>query len=292
MRRFAGDIIARVLMLLGFVKRANKRIIANHLITSIYFHDPSKELFEKCINWLIKNNYHFISTDDLHKILKNQKPVKKGAVCITVDDGKKDNIKNIVPLIEELKIPITIFISIEPVKNGVFWWSYVNAHNQVSRKKISIENCKKVINEERLKIIEELKEKIVIPREAMTKEEVIRISKSKFITIGNHTVNHPITKKCSIDVLKYEINEASNELKKWINNDIEFFAYPNGDFDEREKLILESNKIKMAFTTLPEFININKPINFFQVPRFSVNDNGSFSENICKMTGVWKKYIK
>jgi len=292
MRKSFSLILSITLIYLGLVKRSIKKIFNENLVTSIYFHDPSKELFEKCINWLIKNNYHFISTDDLYKILKNKTPVKKGAVCITVDDGKKGNLKNIVPFVEKLKIPITIFISTEPVKKGVFWWSYVKAHNKVSSKKISIENCKSITNDERLKIINKLKENIEIPREAMTKEDVIKISKSTYITIGNHTVNHPIIPSCEIDELEYEISEASNVLKSWISKDINYFAYPNGDFDQREIAILKSNNIKLAFTTIPEHVNVTKPVNYFQIPRFSVNDNGSFYENICKMTGVWQKIIK
>jgi poly-beta-1,6-N-acetyl-D-glucosamine N-deacetylase len=292
MRNLIRKAIANIFIILGFVRVQNNRVHTEGLVTPIYFHDPSKELFEKCINWLIKNNYHFISTDDLYMVLKNKTPLKKGAVCITVDDGKKGNLKNIVPFVEKLKIPITIFISTEPVKKGVFWWSYVKAHNNVSSKKISIQNCKSIANDERLKIINKLKENLEIPREAMTKEEVIKISKSTYITIGNHTVNHPIIPSCEIDELEYEISEASNLLKSWISKDINYFAYPNGDFDQREIATLKSNNIKLAFTTIPEHVNVTKPVNYFQIPRFSVNDNGSFYENICKMTGVWQKIIK
>ncbi len=218
--------------------------------------------------------------------------MKKGAVCITVDDGKRDNLDNIIPLVNKLNIPLTIFISTEPVNNGVFWWSYVNKYNTVSESKISIEKCKTISNTNRVNIINEIKTKIKLTREAMTKEDVIRISKFSNITIGNHTVNHPITKRCNIEELKYEITEASNVLKSWISDDVNFFAYPNGDFDERETSILEENKIDLAFTTAPKHINSSERINHFQVPRFCVNDSGSFSENICKMTGVWQKIIK
>src|SRR5690606_3336962 len=117
---------------LGLVRRECKRVHSENLITPIYFHNPSKELFEKCIRWLVKNNYHFISTADLYEILKGNRTVKHGAVCITVDDGKKDNLENIIPLAKKLEIPVTIFIATEPVEGGSFWWSYVNKHNQIN----------------------------------------------------------------------------------------------------------------------------------------------------------------
>lgn len=292
MRKFIRTIIAQILILFGFVRRESKRVQSESLITSIYFHNPSKELFEKCIKWLIDKNYHFISTDDLYDILYSKKPMKKGAVCLTVDDGFKDNLANIIPVISEHNIPLTIFIATEPVNNGVFWWSYINRHNEINKEIIPIENYKKIPNIIRKNKVDEIKRTIELPREAMSKDDVIKISKLENVTIGNHTVNHPITKSCKINELEYEITEASNELTSWISNEITFFAYPNGDFDGREISILKSNKIKLAFTTSPKYININETINQFQIPRFSVNDNGSFAENVCKMVGVWQKYLK
>jgi poly-beta-1,6-N-acetyl-D-glucosamine N-deacetylase len=292
MRRFFRQLIAEILILLGFVSRKNKYVHSQNLVTSIYFHNPSKELFKKCMNWLIENNYHFISTDDLYEILYKNKKVNNGAVCITVDDGKKDNLENIIPSAKELSIPVTIFVSTEPVETGTFWWSYVMKNNKINKENISVEYCKKVSNNQRLKIIDELKSKITLPREAMTKTDVARISGLEFITIGNHTMNHPITKRCELKELEHEISEASRVLKTWVSDEINYFAYPNGDFDEREVSILKENNIKLAFTTVPEHIHPYENINPYQIPRFSVNDEGSIAENICKMTGVWQTYIK
>jgi len=291
MKRLIRQIIANLLIVLGFVRRKNNQIHSSNLITSIYFHDPSKELFERCINWLIKNKYHFISTEDLYNTLVNNKKIDAGAVCITVDDGKKNNLENIIPLATKLKIPITLFISTEPVENGVFWWSYINKNNTKRVNKISVEFCKRLPNSERLKLIEQIKMSVNLKREAMAKEDVINISKLNNVTIGNHTVNHPITTMCEIKDLNYEISEASNLLKSWVGDEISFFAYPNGDFDGREVDVLINNKIKMAFTTIPKHIDPHQQINPFQVPRFSLNDEGSVAENICKMVGVWQKYI-
>ena len=155
-----------------------------------------------------------------------------------------------------------------------------------------LENCKKISNIERTHILDSIKSRIKLPREAMKKEDVIRISRLNHVTIGNHTVNHPITIKCDSDELNYEISEASKVLNLWIDDSILYFAYPNGDFDNREIPILKRNKIKMAFTTIPKHIDSSAKIDPFKVPRFSVNDDGSFYENICKMVGVWQPWFK
>ena len=69
-----------------------------------------------------KNGYFFISIDQLIQYVQNQQEFPKGAVWLSIDDGWKDNIHNIIPVISEYKIPTTFFIATDPVENqGIFW---------------------------------------------------------------------------------------------------------------------------------------------------------------------------
>jgi len=43
----------------------------------------------------------------------------------------------------------------------------------------------------------------------------------------------------------------------------------------------------LAFTTEPKYIDNKNTINIYQVPRFGVVDNIPFTENLCRMTGIW-----
>ena len=107
--------VASLYKYLGIINQHKNRLLQNESILSIYFHKPSKLLFENCIHWLQKNGFQFITVEDIVAISKGEKPFPKGAVVITVDDGWKCNKKNIVAVADTLKIPITIFISTDPV---------------------------------------------------------------------------------------------------------------------------------------------------------------------------------
>ena len=111
------------------------------------------------------------------------------------------------------------------------------------------------------------------------------------ISIGSHTVTHPILTKCDNITSKNEITDSKISLEKILNTPIIHFAYPNGNYSEREIGYLKECGYKMAFTTNPEYIKIDAMPDLFEIPRFDVLENVSYLENICRMTGIWfEKY--
>jgi len=212
-------------------------------------------------------------------------------VCLSVDDGWKANLPNIIPVVSAFSIPICFFISTEPVENGVFWWSYVSKFVETDfNSTMSVNDFKTIPEGERRKKIGELKASFLLEREAMTKEELFEISKKPFITIGSHTVNHACLNRCNEAELLFEIKESKHLLEGWTNKGVKYFSYPNGDFTGVEHNTLVQNGYLMAFTTKQGFIDVNNH-DLFYLPRFSVNDKGTFTENICKMTGTWQKMV-
>ena len=284
---------AMFLIIFGFVRRANKNAINSGKITSLYFHNPSRKLFEKCIKWLNKNSYVFISTGELIEILSKRKPPVNGAVWLTFDDGWKENVTNVVPAAVEQNIPITIFISTGPVEsNGVFWWTYAEkfSNDLPLPYKNDINELWKIPETERKKILDELISKHIndIPREAMTMDDVKKIAKYSQVTIGSHTINHVITPNCTIEELDKEIGESKAKLEEWTGKEITCFTYPNGDISGKEIDILKKYKFTLAATAENRLISPDD--NPYLLPRFSVSD-GSFLEEICHMTGIWKPII-
>lgn len=292
MRYYVVDLIAKLFIILGCVNRTKKKLLNEPVILSIYFHNPSRKLFKKCIKWLYKNKFTFISLDELNDILYGKKDFSNGLVCITVDDGFRDNLNNVIPVVCEYSIPITFFISTEPVKNGVFWWSFAQKDSRFSKNGFKNKNIIKSMQEsDRLKYLNEIRSKYSIDREAMTPEEIAEISEISEVTIGSHTVNHSIVINCTDEESEREIRESKSIIQKWINKEVKYFSYPNGNFSKREKIYLMKNGYQLAFTTKPSFISSIDRNNLFCLPRFSVNDDGSFSENLLKMLGIWQKYI-
>jgi peptidoglycan/xylan/chitin deacetylase (PgdA/CDA1 family) len=281
---------AKYLMWNGSIKKANKDGLSGKHILSIYFHNPEKELFEKCIKWLIDRGYIFLSVDDLNQIRIGNKNFPKGGVVITVDDGWKENIPNIVKTSKSYAIPVTIFVTVEPLKsNKSYWWSYVKKANMLKEMNYRIEEIKCLENSERNKLIDSIRKDIHIEKESMNISDLVEIQSIESINIGSHTNTHPILTKCGYNRAEYEISNSKKQLEKILNKPIKYFAYPNGCYGKREMKFLENNDYDIAFSTTTEYLKENDLWNRYQYPRFEILENVSFAENICRLTGVWFK---
>jgi peptidoglycan/xylan/chitin deacetylase (PgdA/CDA1 family) len=291
---FLKMILGLYLLFSGKVNISKEEIFSKNYITSLFFHNPSKKFFKRCIQWLKKNGYFFISVDQLIQYVQNQQEFPKGAVWLSIDDGWKDNINNIIPVINEYKTPITFFIATDPVENqGIFWWTFFEKckdqlPNYFKSNSLDLKNIKE---KERKKIIQDLKKRCKkrVIREVMEIEEVKSLAQNPLVTIGSHTVHHALTVNCADDELEFEIKESKEKLREWTNKEVKYFSYPNGSFDGRERKILKEFGYKLAATDEKRFITKNDDL--YLIPRIEVKDKISFYEAICIIVGIWKTHI-
>jgi peptidoglycan/xylan/chitin deacetylase (PgdA/CDA1 family) len=277
---------------MGFTKRVKRKLNKGEFILSVYFHSPDKELFEFCIKWLKKNDLNFLSQEDVYAIFKKSKPFPKSSVIITVDDGWQTNEENIVRIANQYNIPIAIFVSTDAIENGNFWWSYVERAAKMKISNYSVKALKRLPDEERKKIICGIKKIIFLPREAMTLEQVKKIASFKYITIGSNTVYHPILFNCVDEQVRFELAASKQKIEEWTNKPVIYFAYPNGNYSDREIKYLKEIGYVLAYTTRPVYLKKQNLQNVYELPRFSIFENTSRAEAICRMLGVWQSLIK
>ena len=127
-----------------------------------------------------------------------------------------------------------------------------------------------------IKAIEE-KHSIRIDRKYnITKDQLAELNKSDLITIAAHTMNHPILSNETDSDARVEISDSVEKLFQMLNEDVKYFAYPNGitglDYGTREQMILGENRIRLAFTADRGFFS--KKINPFCIPRGSLSGTG------------------
>jgi peptidoglycan/xylan/chitin deacetylase (PgdA/CDA1 family) len=239
------------------------------------------------VKWLKKNKFHFLDIFELDEIIHGKRPFPTGGVFLTADDGWQSNKDNIAPIVNEHNIPITIFISTKPVEKGIFWWSYWLKSN-TNAEKSKIEEVKSLSNRDRRKQVFSKRTRNILSREALTPDEVIQLSRSQYISIGSHTHNHPILPKCNDNEAQFEIQTSKEKLKSWIQKEINYFSYPNGDFGVREINILKTLNFRLAFGTDPKYLTPESLKEKYNIPRFCFVEGASFAENICRMVGIWK----
>lgn len=85
-------------------------VLAYHAIEDVPFSDAehlfvTPEEFENQIKWLKRAGYEFIFADEM-KMAWDEK-----VVCITFDDGYKDNLTEALPILEKYGVKATIFIA-------------------------------------------------------------------------------------------------------------------------------------------------------------------------------------
>jgi len=288
LRNTIAYLYANSLIYSGKVKKSMDAFHSDKLMLSIYFHDPSKDLFVKTVNWLKAQKVNFISTNELIQVINGEIKPKPSSVVLTVDDGWKSNKNNIIEFAQLNNVPITIFVSLDPVvRRSPFWWSFVNKKKSKGFRMYDVKELKKMDNNSRLSYLNTYGLNTTIDHEAMTIDDIIEADGLQNIAIESHTVSHPILTRCSDQDSEYEIQKSKQQLEDILGRKIMGFAYPNGSHGMREIEYLKKHGYKYAFTTVPDYLDLKKVKCLYSLPRFEILDKISFAENICRMSGVW-----
>lgn len=251
-------------------------------IHSIYYHNPEPSGFEKMLKHYLRCGFKFISLDDLYTMIKGDAPFLKKCVFISFDDGWKENLK-LIPIIEKYNVPICIFVALEPLQSGNFWWEYVR--NEIGLKKML--EFKKLPFTEFQRQLEGYRKRNVLTRSAITVKELKVLSEHPLVTIQSHTVNHPILTSLPEDVLDMELRESKMQLECLTGKDVYAFSYPNGSLSKREADACR-RYYKIAFTTEQRHIYIGD--DYVTLPRIALT--GNYRRDLLKVYGIWNMLRK
>jgi len=270
LRNVFCELLALGVIASGRVRQNKKKALGGGVVTSIYFHNPSERLFARCIRWLIENDYTFISTNELIDILYQGKTPPHGAVWLSFDDGYKEWLRNVAPVVLRYRVPVTLFIPTGIVQNdGLFPWLH--------RGESAGKDCGAATAPYGV-------------RDALTVPELKQLAMSPDVTLGGHTVSHAVTVQLTEEKSRFEFGESKASIENWTGEEVKCFAYPEGRFDGRERAVLEECGYRLAATTVSDFIN--RQTDPYLVPRFCVSDNISFPEAVCNMVGAWEPALR
>lgn len=201
--------------------------------------------------------------------------------ALTFDDGYRDNLYSLLPVLRETRTPATIYVSTAPILEGCgLWFDYVRTAVRLSRltalnvpwlneqfgDNITLthtvtERLRRVGPVKRQRLLAELLEAVpaqcrtLLPHQQMlTVPELQQLAADPLITIGAHTHNHTVLSACSDAEAKSDLQENLDVLERLLGQRPEHFAYPNGqqsDFGARDKAMLYDFGITSAVTTIP-----------------------------------------
>ena len=228
-----------------------------------------------------------------------------GSVCITFDDGYRDNFDVALPILNALNLPATFFVATGYLGNGMMWNDVIiesirstslqhldlsefdlgkhaiaseDQRIQVVDMLLGCWKYQNVDQRDRLaKRVQELTEVDLRQRIMMTEQEVMALANAG-MEIGGHTVNHPILAVTEFSEAKRQIAECKHQLESLINKPVRFFAYPNGrvgkDYSQEHKNAVIDAGYLAALTTNDGYIGHNADL--YELPRVSVNHTSKF----------------
>lgn len=251
---------------------------------SIYMHNPSPILFKKIIKWLKKHGYRIISLDELHIYLQSENWPKEKLAFISFDDGWQGNLK-LLPIIAKDQMPITIFVTTEPISSGNYWWDFVIKESRCS----DIPKLKEMPNYIFAQHIKQLKKKNKPARTSITENELITLMNNPLVSIQSHTVTHPILTNCTKEEQLAELVSSKEYLQARTNDIIYAFSYPNGNYNNEVIRNVQNAGYELAFTTEQRHIQKKDKQNLLALPRIAINTNGGKYENLAKILTIWQK---
>lgn len=171
------------------------------------------EQFRDCIEY-VDDNFEIV---DVPTAVSN--PGSK-QVALTFDDGFKDFIQNVVPILHKYDAPATVFVVTETLDDPSFTHMAGTENEYLSRRDIE------------------------------------RLIKDDLVTIGNHTRTHPFLSECSDAELRDEIIGAKDRLEELFDVDVTQFSYPANDFSDRAaELVRRSHDIGLTRRGNREFVD-------------------------------------
>ncbi|MCC6710502.1 MAG: polysaccharide deacetylase family protein [Gammaproteobacteria bacterium] len=257
--------------------------------------EPDIVRFAEQISWL-RDCFRILPlTDAAARLAAGTLPAR--ALCITFDDGYRDNADNALPVLQDLGVPATFFVTTRYLAGGMMWndrvveavrhWPEAHTHLDISMhglqspalamgRKAVMENVllqmKYLDYGVRETLADELLARSAAPaRRMMMNESEIRTLHAAGMEIGGHTVSHPILCKLPASEARREIADNKSTLEQIIGAPLTSFAYPNGkpqrDYGAEHVAMLRERGYRYALTTSAGAAN--RSTSLLQLPRFT-----------------------
>lgn len=275
----------------------------------------------------LKEHYNILSLHQAVDLVSQGKLPSQDSIAVTFDDGYRDNYINVTPIVRQLNIPITVFLTSGSIDSiwPTFVYMLILAFENTAAKQLDLtdygygcfsfntmaekEAALQTINErsknlnikQQQKLLTTITSRLGIAdnpnffeKKMLTWDEVVRMLNSQ-ITFGAHTLTHPVLSTLSYEQQRYEMEESKHRIEDNINAKVDFFAYPYGD----EKSINSDSKnaarkagFKAAFVLYPNALCSEK---LFSLGRRMVSNQmasnlkNKFSKCLfeCEMSGIF-----
>ncbi len=252
-------------------------------------HVTAARLDEHC-RALVSLGCHVLSPADWSRVAAGTMPPPPRAVMLTFDDGYRSVLTHALPVLERHGMPAAVFVCTMPIERQVrFWFDAVAEQGGEA----AVERAKTLGYSEWRELVRRAEHRVEAgdPHAPLTIAELQRLASHPLVTIGAHTVSHPILANAPPGVQREEIAGSCAVLRTWLGRSPAIFAFPNGrpgvDYTAATLRALEESGIAHAFTTAPAFANPRAAA--LEQPRFLMLDDLSGAELAHRLAIAWPR---
>jgi peptidoglycan/xylan/chitin deacetylase (PgdA/CDA1 family) len=261
----------------------------------------------RVVKGLRRSGVDLISLDEMHRRM-TEGDFSRRFVCLTFDDGYRDTLQWAYPILKEAEVPFAVYVPTSfPDRLGELWWlalEAVIARNSRVGLVIDGRDCKfdcRTVAEKRALFDElywwlrgrptEAELRGVVRNLAafyhvdiaafcselcMSWTELAQLAFDPLVTIGAHTVNHPMLAKLPKEAARSEIDLSRSVIEAALAVRPQHLSYPFGDRASsaaREFEITTELGFKTAVTTRPSVLFAEHSQCMMALPRISLNGN-------------------
>jgi peptidoglycan/xylan/chitin deacetylase (PgdA/CDA1 family) len=229
----------------------------------------------------------------------------KPFVVLTFDDGYCDFETFALPILERHSVPATLFITTGFADRTVTpWWSALEevirseqslclalipqpigfATDTPTRKLLAFKKIKKILLQMDQRMRAEaifnltfncgISENLLIEKTCLNWHRIRTLSKNSLLTIGAHTISHPLLAQEDAYHVLTEIARSRDIIENNIEKPVQHFAYPSGctsAVGQREFSMTKAMGFITGLTTRPGLIYERTLLSPHNLPRVSLN---------------------
>jgi peptidoglycan/xylan/chitin deacetylase (PgdA/CDA1 family) len=204
--------------------------------------------FKAQMAWLHRFGYRVIGLEDAYEVLFGGRSLAGNAVVLTFDDGYQNFYEFAFPVLKQYGFPATVFLVADLLGRKTEW----------------------LAAEKREAALMDL--------------ATVRKLRREGILFGSHTLSHPRLSAIDREWMRREVQASRRQLEILLEEEIGFFCYPYGDFDDEVVAAVREAGYKAA-------LSCNRASSYghedpFKLPRKAI----SYGDSLAGF--FWKLHMK
>jgi peptidoglycan/xylan/chitin deacetylase (PgdA/CDA1 family) len=278
------------------------------------------EVFRKQLRFL-KTHYQIVHPDDFRAWHEQGKPLPPRAVLLTCDDGLLNTLTDMLPVLHSESVSCLFFVTAASCSDnpGMLWYEelyvlmrsrpligpgvelpveegaeYSSSQRFTDRWWSQVRRASRLEGTARAEWMDRVREHCGPPQNFRSERRwrLLNVAELKQLdeagmSIGAHTVSHPVLSLCSENEARREILESKLEIERALGRPVWAFAYPFGNpstMGERELRLAQEAGFSCAFLNVEQWGDDSS--NAFALARTHVTSDMTLPEFAAHLSGV------